>query len=252
MAKLRSVVEVGCRQDGDAWSCDVQVEHTGERTWHAVWVTKADLERWGRGAEVADVEDLVRQSFGFLLEREPPSSILPRFDLSVIPRYFPDYDQQFKTMKLTGTVEHIHIAELAGALVQAVPSIEAVAGVGLAGDRNARREGTWRDDRSSRDVTLIEAENIENLARDFGIRLAPGETRRNITTRGVRLNDLVGKEFWIGDVLARGTKLCEPCTYLANLIGKPIVEPLVHRAGLRAELLTSGRIAIGDRVEAKA
>ena len=62
----------------------------------------------------------------------------------------------------------------------------------------------------------------------------------------------MGKEFWIGDVLARGTKLCEPCTYLASLIGKPIVEPLVHRAGLRAELLTSGRIAIGDRVEAKA
>jgi MOSC domain-containing protein YiiM len=155
-------------------------------------------------------------------------------------------------MSELGSVEHIHIADSAGGPVRLLESVDAVAGVGLAGDRNARREGTWRDDRSSRDLTLIEAENVEMLARDFGIELAPGESRRNITTRGIRLNDLVGREFWIGGVLARGTKLCEPCTYLAGLIGKPILEPLVHRAGLRADLLTNGRISIGDTIKVKA
>lgn len=135
--------------------------------------------------------------------------------------------------------------------MRSLESAEVTAGVGLAGDRYARREGTWRDDRSSRDVTLVEGEEIERLAADFGIHLAPGESRRNVTTRGIRLNDLVGKEFWIGDVLARGTKLCEPCTYLQGLIGEPILEPLAHRAGLRADLLGSGRINVGDRIEVK-
>jgi MOSC domain-containing protein YiiM len=79
--------------------------------------------------------------------------------------------------------------------------------------------------------------------------LAPGESRRNITTRGIRLNDLVGKEFRIGDVRARGTKLCEPCTHLEALTGKPLIKPLTHRAGLRADLLTSGRISVGDPIE---
>ena len=152
---------------------------------------------------------------------------------------------------MSGSLEHIHIAESAGGPMRSLDSVEVVAGVGLAGDRYARREGTWRDDRSSRDLTLIEAEEIENLAANFGIQLAAGESRRNVTTRGIRLNELVGKEFWIGEVLARGTKLCEPCTYLAGLIDKPILEPMVHRAGLRADVLSSGRISVGDRIEVK-
>ena len=144
-----------------------------------------------------------------------------------------------------GTVEHIHIADATGAPVSAVDSVRAVAGRGLTGDRNHREPG---DVSPGRDLTLIEAENVEGLARDHGIQLAPGESRRNITTRGVRLNDLVGKEFWIGDVLARGVRLCEPCEYLQGLVGKPILQPLVHRAGIRADLLTSGTISVGDTV----
>ena len=154
-------------------------------------------------------------------------------------------------MSGAGSVEFIHIAEHAGAPVRSLGSVEATAGVGLAGDRNARREGTWRDDRSSRDLTLIEAESVEYLAREHGIQLAPGETRRNITTRGIRLNDLVGKEFWVGEVVARGTKLSEPCAYLQDLVGKPILAPLVHRGGLRADVLTSGRISVGDAIRIK-
>jgi hypothetical protein len=152
---------------------------------------------------------------------------------------------------LRGTIEHIHIAEVAGGPMRSLASVDAVAGVGLGGDRYARREGFWPDDKEeSRDVTLIEAEVVESLS-ERGIELAPGASRRNITTRGIRLNELVGKEFWIGAVLARATELCEPCTHLVALTGKPLIKHLAHRGGLRADLLTSGRIRVGDRVEVK-
>jgi len=148
---------------------------------------------------------------------------------------------------VTGTVELIHIADVKGGPVRPLETVAAVAGVGLAGDRNHREEG----DTPGRDLTLIEAEEIEVLARNHGIHLADGETRRNITTRGIRLNDLVGKEFWIGEVRARGVKVNEPCQYLQDLVGKPILRPLAHRAGIRADLLTDGRISVGDRLEVK-
>lgn len=149
---------------------------------------------------------------------------------------------------MRGAIESIHIADETGGPVRPLDSVEVVAGVGLVGDRNHRLDG---ENKPGRDLTLIEAENIESLAREHGIQLAPGESRRNLTTRGVRLNDLVGKEFWIGDVLALGVKLCEPCDYLQGLVGKPILKPLTHRAGIRADLLTSGRIAVGDAISVK-
>jgi len=146
-----------------------------------------------------------------------------------------------------GTVEHIHIANAKGAPVRALRSVEAIAGVGLAGDRNAI---PGADPEENCNVTLIEAENIEALARDHGIELAPGDSRRNITTRGVRLNLLVGREFSIGPVTARGLELCEPCNGLQRALAKPVIKPLLHRAGLRAELLTGGTISIGDAIKA--
>ena len=129
-----------------------------------------------------------------------------------------------------------------------VEIVNAVAGVGLDGDRYAYGRGHYQDDRVSRDVTLIEAEALEALAREHGIGLAVGETRRNLTTRGISLNDLVGRRFWVGDVLCQGTRLCEPCQYLADLTGKPLLRPLVHRGGLRADILRGGVIRRGDRV----
>ncbi len=150
---------------------------------------------------------------------------------------------------MAGTVEHIHIADVASGPVRRLESVEAIAGVGLAGDRYARRQGSWTKPDVSRDLTLMEAEEIERPAREFDIHLAPGESRRNLTTRGIRLNDLVGKEFWIGGVLARGTRLAEPCSHLAALTGYDLIKPLTHRAGLRADLLSSGHISVGDRIE---
>lgn len=90
------MVRVTCRPAGDGWRCSVEVRQGDDRTAHTVSVTRADAERWSRGLEVGDVGDLVLRSFDFLLEREPPSSILETFDLAVIQRYFPEYDRLFR------------------------------------------------------------------------------------------------------------------------------------------------------------
>lgn len=90
------MVAVQAEAKEDGWECQVNVDHGGERTQHTVMVTAADLARWGSGDQQQHAEDLVVRSFDFLLEREPPSSILRRFDLSVIQRYFPEYDRQIR------------------------------------------------------------------------------------------------------------------------------------------------------------
>ncbi len=90
------MVKVRCNPDGEAWICQVWVNRAGGQNAHTVAVTPADLDRWAGGKGQRDVEDLVSRSFAFLLEREPPGSILHRFDLSVIQRYFPEYDGQFR------------------------------------------------------------------------------------------------------------------------------------------------------------
>lgn len=90
------MITVEASRDGGAWICAVTVESGGRRFEYTVTVSPASLARWGKGAEQHDVEDLVRRSFEFLLDREPASSILRRFDLSVIETYFPEYDELFR------------------------------------------------------------------------------------------------------------------------------------------------------------
>src|SRR6187431_2646233 len=125
-----------------------------------------------------------------------------------------------------GRVEAIHIAPAGEAPMVAVERVRAIEGVGLEGDRYATRTGTWSPDpRVDRDITLIEAEVVEDLAATDGIHLEPGETRRNVTTRGIRLNDLVGRRFRVGGVVCEGTRLCEPCQHLTDQLGKPILRP---------------------------
>jgi MOSC domain-containing protein YiiM len=147
-----------------------------------------------------------------------------------------------------GVVEAIHIASAAGEPVRSVESIRAIAGMGVEGDRYAYGKGHYVDGRVSRALTLVEAETIESLSLEHGIELAPGELRRNVTTRGIGLNELVGRRFRVGGVLCEGTRLCEPCQYLADLTGKPLLAPLVHRGGLRADILDGGEIRRGDTV----
>jgi MOSC domain-containing protein YiiM len=150
-----------------------------------------------------------------------------------------------------GVVEWIHLASGGGQPMGSVDRVGAIAGVGLDGDRYALGTGHYSGDpRVDRHITLIEAEEIEALAAGSGIVLAPSETRRNVTTRGIRLNELVGRRFRIGGVECEGTRLCEPCQYLTDLLGKPVLAPLVHRAGLRARILTDGELGLGDEVVA--
>ena len=149
----------------------------------------------------------------------------------------------------SGVVDAIHISAAAGAPMRAVPRIRAIEGVGLEGDRYALRVGTYSPNtKVDRDITLIESEEIQSLFERTGIELAAGESRRNLTTSGVRLNDLVGRRFRIGPVVVDGTRLCEPCQYLTDLLGKAVLPELVHRAGLRVRIVSGGEIAVGDEV----
>jgi MOSC domain-containing protein YiiM len=150
-----------------------------------------------------------------------------------------------------GRIEAIRLSDVAGGAMRSVSRVRAVAGVGLEGDRYATARGTYSPEpRPDRQLTLIEAEEIEGLAEREGIRLESGETRRNVTTRGIRLNELVGRRFRIGSLDCEAIRLCEPCQYLNDTIGKPILKPLAHRAGLRAVILTDGEIAVGDEIAA--
>jgi len=147
-----------------------------------------------------------------------------------------------------GTVESIHIASTAEGPPQSVPQAMAVPGSGLDGDRYALKLGTFYKPAPDHELTLIEAEAIEALRRDYYVELAAGEARRNIVTRNVPLNHLVGKEFAIGEVRIRGIRLCEPCDHLQKVTGKPVIKGLLNRGGLRAQILTSGTIRVGDEI----
>ena len=140
------------------------------------------------------------------------------------------------------------MAPSGAAAVQLHDQVQAVPGKGLEGDRYFEGAGTYSEqsNRPDRELTLIEVENIHVLKRDFGIELAAKDARRNIITRGVSLNDLVGVEFQIGDVTVRGLRLCEPCSHLEQLTGQSVMEGLLHKGGLRAQIITGGTIRVGD------
>jgi MOSC domain-containing protein YiiM len=150
----------------------------------------------------------------------------------------------------SGSVEGIYVARAAEGEMQAVTESPAIAGKGLEGDRYFASEGTYSEPRNpGRDLTLIEAEAIEALARDHGIELGAGESRRNVVTRGIGLNDLVGRRFTVGEVECVGRLLCDPCSHLEGLTQPGVLKGLVNRGGLRADIVTGGTIAVGDAVD---
>jgi MOSC domain-containing protein YiiM len=151
-----------------------------------------------------------------------------------------------------GQIETIHIAAGASTPMQALSEVEAVVGEGLTGDRYFARIGFYSHrptDPGAREVTLFEAEVLDLLAAEHRITLSAAEHRRNLTTRGVRLDDLLGRRFQVGKVLLEGVKDCPPCDHLEGLVGKPVVQPLVGRGGLRARILKGGTIRVGDPVQ---
>ena len=133
--------------------------------------------------------------------------------------------------------------------MSSVEQVRAVAAKGLEGDRYFLALGTFWKPKPDYEATLIEIEALEALERDYGVALAPAEARRNIVTRGVALNHLVGREFQVGEAILRGLRLCEPCAHLERLTHGDVIRGLTHRGGLRAQILIGGTIKVGDRVE---
>jgi MOSC domain-containing protein YiiM len=140
---------------------------------------------------------------------------------------------------VAGTVEQIAISPEDSAPPGSVPEVE-VGAKGMVGDRYA----------DAGDITLIEAEALEAFTAETGIELTHEESRRQVLTRGIRLNDLVGKRFRVGDVEVVGRELCEPCNHLQGMTRPGVLRGMVHRAGLNADIVTPGRIAVGDEVHA--
>ena len=144
---------------------------------------------------------------------------------------------------MSGTVEAIHISREHERLPEPVEAVEAVPGSGLRGDRYFAQAGGHAE---GKDITLIEAEAIEGFRADTGLELTAAEMRRQVLTRGVGLNDLVGKRFRVGEVECVGRILCEPCNHIQSLTRPGVLRGMVHRGGLRADMLRGGRIEVGD------
>jgi MOSC domain-containing protein YiiM len=136
------------------------------------------------------------------------------------------------------TVEAIHLGAPRMPQLWAVDSVRAFAGKGLEGDRHFHAEGAM----PGQALTLVESEVVE------GAGLPHGATRRQVTVRGVNLNELVGKRFRVGDVECYGVELCEPCAHLESMTRPGIIKELVHRAGINADILTDGTISVGDEI----
>lgn len=146
---------------------------------------------------------------------------------------------------ITGVLEQICVAPSAGEPVQLLDTVRMLAGRGIEGDRHLEGRGTFPSGVSGSAVTLIQAEVCES----FEPPLKPNEHRRNLVTRGVELNALVGREFTIGEVRCRGMRLCEPCTVIDRYASRPLLRPLVHRGGLRADILGDGEVRLGDELK---
>jgi MOSC domain-containing protein YiiM len=151
-----------------------------------------------------------------------------------------------------GHVVALALAEVATALMREVPRTRALAGRGLAGDRYAAKAGTFTPAGGAGrgyDLTLIQAEVLDQLRLPGGRRLHYADARRNVVSQGIDLNALVGRRFRVGDVECLGQRLCEPCAHLERLTTRGVLRSLIHRGGLRADILTDGDIEVGSVIE---
>ena len=149
-----------------------------------------------------------------------------------------------------GELLHIHVASKASAPMEELSDAILIAGIGIQGDRYATRLGTYSTrPHIDRQVTLIEVEVLEAIARDRGIALAPNEHRRNLTTRGVPVGHLVGQYFRVGDCVLYGGRMNVPCLYLETLLGKKVFKPLINRSGLNCRIVLGGTIRNHERIE---
>lgn len=147
-----------------------------------------------------------------------------------------------------GKLLEIHLTEAGRQPMRSQTTANLIAGQGIEGDRYALGTGHHSEFPDIREVTLIEIETIEALLRDHDITLATDEHRRNLTTRDVPLNHLVGKRLRVGDTVLEGGRLNTPCRYLDLVTGKTVCDLLEHRSGLNCRIITGGTIHVGDRI----
>ncbi|MHC5003415.1 MAG: MOSC domain-containing protein [Planctomycetota bacterium] len=155
---------------------------------------------------------------------------------------------------MSGTIESIHIADEEDGPLRAVTEAVLVPGRGIEGDRYSRKPALA----PHQELTLVEAEQVEAFAATTGLAVRPHETRRNVVTRGIGLNGLVGRTFTLGGATLRGVELCEPCASLGarlaalsadgTVTAAAVVAGLTGRAGLRARILDGATIRPGDRI----
>jgi hypothetical protein len=153
--------------------------------------------------------------------------------------------------QMEGIIESILISGNAGGEVVSQSSVKLEIGRGIVGDRYYLSKGTYSkklEKTHDFEITLIEREEIDVFNQATGLNYDAAAFRRNLVTRGIRLNDLVGKEFSIGDVKFRGVRLCEPCAYLSDLLGSKFMSLMMHKAGLRAQILVNGSIEASDSI----
>jgi len=151
----------------------------------------------------------------------------------------------------TGTVVGIFIAGKKEQEPMSVKSVETVAHHGLVGDRYFAGSGTFSDAEPhgpGREITLIEEENVDLLSEALHQKVDPSLLRRNVLTKGIRLNDLVGRQFMVGSIKLVGVRLCHPCAHLQRLSGWQVTKHLKQKGGLRADILDDGWIRVGDTV----
>ena len=152
-------------------------------------------------------------------------------------------------MSWTGTVVGLHVVPRSFLPMSDVETLNLIEGVGIEGDRYATESGFYSDrPEEGRQVTLFEAETLEALKRDHNIALAPEDHRRNVTTRAVPVNHLVGRRFRIGDAVLEGTRLSTPCRHIEQITDKEIFDVLINRSGLHARIVVGGRIALGQTI----
>lgn len=151
----------------------------------------------------------------------------------------------------TGLVEHLHITARAFLPMRAQDSIELVAGRGIVGDRYSldSEQGFYSaKPEEGRQVTLFEAEVLEAMRRDYKVEMLPEEHRRNVTTRGVPLNWLVGQRFRLGPCLLEATRLSVPCRHIEEILDRQVFDAMVHRSGLNCRILEGGTVRLGDTI----
>lgn len=153
---------------------------------------------------------------------------------------------------MKGQIAAIYIAPQAEAPMESIGEARLEPGRGIVGDRYYLGTGTFSEQLKGlpdSEVTLVESEQVDSFNQETGMSLDYGTARRNIVTTGVDLNRLVGSRFKVGEAVLEGIRLCEPCAHLARLVAREVLPALVHRAGLRAKIVSGGIISAGDSVD---